>query len=47
MEVRAGGGGAQSDTTHSHICQDADPAGLIRLPGPDVDEAPEVVGADL
>ncbi|MFB7674494.1 AAA family ATPase [Kitasatospora purpeofusca] len=35
-------------TTHSpYICQAADPAGLIRLPGPDVDEAPEVVGRDL
>ncbi|MFE2724039.1 AAA family ATPase [Kitasatospora sp. NPDC059327] len=35
-------------TTHSpYICQAADPAGLIRLPGPDVDEAPEVVGPDL
>ncbi|MFF2954926.1 AAA family ATPase [Kitasatospora sp. NPDC057965] len=35
-------------TTHSpYICQAADPAGLIRLPGPDVDEAPEVVGTDL
>ncbi|MFD9687766.1 AAA family ATPase [Kitasatospora sp. NPDC059088] len=35
-------------TTHSpYICQAADPAGLIRLPGPDVDEAPEVVGSDL
>ncbi|MFJ2779716.1 AAA family ATPase [Kitasatospora sp. NPDC087315] len=35
-------------TTHSpYICQAADPAGLIRLPGPDVDEAPQVVGTDL
>ncbi|MDH6129222.1 hypothetical protein [Kitasatospora sp. GP82] len=35
-------------TTHSpYICQAADPGGLIRLPGPDSREAPEVVGAEL
>ncbi|CAM3569522.1 AAA family ATPase [Kibdelosporangium persicum] len=35
-------------TTHSpYICQAADPAGLIRLPGPDQQEAPQTVGTDL
>ncbi|MGQ0840071.1 AAA family ATPase, partial [Actinokineospora sp.] len=35
-------------TTHSpYICQAADPGGLIRLPGPDQDEPPMVVGQDL
>ncbi|MBP2331190.1 hypothetical protein JOF56_011575 [Kibdelosporangium banguiense] len=35
-------------TTHSpYICQAADPGGLIRLPGPDQPEAPEIVGTDL
>ncbi|RSM70297.1 AAA family ATPase [Kibdelosporangium aridum] len=35
-------------TTHSpYICQAADPAGLIRLPGPDQHEAPQTVEADL
>jgi hypothetical protein len=35
-------------TTHSpYICQAADPGGLIRLPGPDQQEPPEVVGQDL
>ncbi|MFJ9776891.1 AAA family ATPase [Kitasatospora sp. NPDC101157] len=35
-------------TTHSpYICQAADPGGLIRLPGPDVEQSPEVVGEDL
>jgi hypothetical protein len=35
-------------TTHSpYICQAADPGGLIRLPGPNVDEPPRVVGQDL
>lgn len=32
-------------TTHSpYICQEADPGGLIRLPGPGKDEPPRVVG---
>jgi hypothetical protein len=35
-------------TTHSpYICQSADPGGLIRLPGPDEQEPPRVVGEDL
>lgn len=35
-------------TTHSpYICQDADPGGLIRLPGPDEEAAPERVSDDL
>jgi hypothetical protein len=35
-------------TTHSpYICQAADPGGLIRLPGPNVDEPPRVVSQDL
>lgn len=35
-------------TTHSpYICQDADPNGLIRLPGPDEEAAPERVSEDL
>lgn len=35
-------------STHSpYICQTADRRGLIRLPGPDDDFAPEVVGTDL
>jgi hypothetical protein len=35
-------------TTHSpYICQDADPGGLIRLPGPDEQAKPEVVSEDL
>ncbi|WP_018686165.1 AAA family ATPase [Actinokineospora enzanensis] len=35
-------------TTHSpYICQSADPAGLIRLPGPDRDAAPQTVDDDL
>jgi hypothetical protein len=35
-------------TTHSpYICQAADPGGLIRLPGPNEDEPPKVVGQDL
>jgi putative AbiEii toxin of type IV toxin-antitoxin system/AAA domain-containing protein len=35
-------------TTHSpYICQAADPGGLIRLPGPDEDKPPHVVGQDL
>lgn len=35
-------------TTHSpYICQAADPAGLIRLPGPDQNEPPQTVEADL
>ncbi|MGW4890997.1 AAA family ATPase [Kitasatospora sp. NPDC004240] len=35
-------------TTHSpYICQAADPGGLIRLPGPDSQQPPEVVGAEL
>ncbi len=35
-------------TTHSpYICQAADPGGLIRLPGPNEDEPPQVVDQDL
>ncbi|WP_131741848.1 AAA family ATPase [Actinomadura roseirufa] len=35
-------------TTHSpYICQEADPGGLIRLPGPDEEAAPERVSDDL
>ncbi|PPK63884.1 AAA family ATPase [Actinokineospora auranticolor] len=35
-------------TTHSpYICQSADPAGLIRLPGPDEDTSPQTVDGDL
>ncbi|RFU41244.1 AAA family ATPase [Actinomadura logoneensis] len=35
-------------TTHSpYICQNADPGGLIRLPGPDEPEPPRVVDEDL
>ncbi|MDX6312859.1 MAG: hypothetical protein QOF44_2323, partial [Streptomyces sp.] len=35
-------------TSHSpYICQAADPGGLIRMPGPDEDRAPEVVDEDL
>ncbi len=35
-------------TSHSpYICQAADPGGLIRLPGPDEERAPEVVDDDL
>lgn len=35
-------------TTHSpYICQAADPGGLIRLPGPNEDKPPHVVGQDL
>jgi energy-coupling factor transporter ATP-binding protein EcfA2 len=35
-------------TTHSpYICQDADPGGLIRLPGPEEHARPEVVSVDL
>jgi hypothetical protein len=35
-------------TTHSpYICQAADPAGLIRLPGPDQNEPPQTVDTDL
>lgn len=35
-------------TSHSpYICQAADPNGLIRLPGPDEDMPPQVVGPDL
>ncbi|GAA3056741.1 AAA family ATPase [Actinokineospora globicatena] len=35
-------------TTHSpYICQSADPAGLIRLPGPDEDVSPQTVDGDL
>ena len=35
-------------TTHSpYVCQAADPGGLIRLSGPDVDEPPRVVSTDL
>ncbi|WP_419999262.1 AAA family ATPase [Streptomyces boninensis] len=35
-------------TSHSpYICQAADPGGLIRLPGPDEQRAPEVVAQDL
>jgi len=35
-------------TTHSpYICQAADPGGLIRLPGPNEDRAPEVVDEEL
>jgi hypothetical protein len=35
-------------TTHSpYICQAADPGGLIRLPGPNDDEPPQVVDRDL
>ncbi|WP_460362821.1 AAA family ATPase [Actinocorallia lasiicapitis] len=35
-------------TTHSpYVCQDADPGGLIRLPGPDEEASPEVVSEDL
>jgi energy-coupling factor transporter ATP-binding protein EcfA2 len=35
-------------TTHSpYLCQAADPGGLIRLPGPDRQEAPRVVDRDL
>jgi hypothetical protein len=35
-------------TTHSpYICRAADPGGLIRLPGPNEDEPPHVVGQDL
>jgi AAA domain, putative AbiEii toxin, Type IV TA system/AAA domain len=35
-------------TTHSpYICQAADPAGLIRLPGPEQNEPPQTVETDL
>lgn len=35
-------------TTHSpYICQAADPAGLIRLPGPDQNQPPQTVETDL
>jgi AAA domain, putative AbiEii toxin, Type IV TA system/AAA domain len=35
-------------TTHSpYICQAADPGGLIRLPGPNEDKPPHVVGQNL
>ncbi|MEU1211788.1 AAA family ATPase [Streptomyces sp. NPDC005790] len=35
-------------TTHSpYVCQSADPGGLIRLPGVDEEDPPEVVGEDL
>ncbi|WP_405413266.1 AAA family ATPase [Streptomyces decoyicus] len=35
-------------TSHSpYICQAADPGGLIRLPGPEEQRAPEVVAPDL
>jgi hypothetical protein len=35
-------------TSHSpYICQSADPGGLIRLPSPDEERAPEVVDEDL
>ncbi|MER7958632.1 AAA family ATPase [Streptomyces sp. NPDC096030] len=35
-------------TTHSpYICQAADPAGLIRLPGPDEDAPAEIVNVDM
>ncbi|WP_250288022.1 AAA family ATPase [Streptomyces atroolivaceus] len=35
-------------TTHSpYVCQSADPGGLIRLPGVDEDDRPEVIGEDL
>jgi len=35
-------------TTHSpYICQDADPGGLIRLPGPDEQAKPEIASDDL
>ncbi|WP_405389285.1 AAA family ATPase [Streptomyces sp. NBC_01102] len=35
-------------TTHSpYVCQSADPGGLVRLPGVDEEDRPEVVGEDL